>query len=1184
MPEERRGRPNATTLPRDDLPTEGVVASIYVGSGLALDSDRYVIGEVLGEGGMGEVRRCHDRAAARDVALKATRAGPNVDVERRFLREARVQARLAHPAIVPVYDVGHDKNGRAYFTMKRVEGVTLDDVVQLLRRGDEQAAREYGRHRLLTAFARVCLAVDYAHARGVLHRDLKPANVMLGAFGEVYVLDWGLAKIDGRGEELENGTAASGPETETGRTERGITMGTPAYMAPEQAAARPLDVRADVFSLGAILFEILTLEQLLGDEQIRASRERRATSFEARPSVRAPSRGVPVELDEICMRATALDAADRYPSARALHEAVEAVLSDDEEQARRVRLAAAHLERARALSRPGAADELRPAALEELGSALALAPEDVEARRHLLDLLNNPPKETPEDVKVRRLQNEGARLRRMRRLVAMIYAVCWTVAYPIIAIVGGVRSLSGALLVPAVWIGTALLILSVYPSADQARRDEHRAHVIIAGAVALATTSVLLGPLFVLPGLAVAVVFGHILLASKSQRLLTVALTCLALAISAYLAFARILDVYTPIGTDGFSIHGALDSSRNSFFFGLTLCHLAQVVFGASFAAKYRDVLDARVFENALFSWQLSNLVPRAGVRRPRPSMSGMDEGPLESADEAALAPRIVPNSAHEAETRYMRVERITTTTTSEIWRCVDRRFGRELEMHVARRPEDDDAVRTQAKLRGCLEHPAIAPLYDVGVTEDGRAFFTAKYVRGVCLDVLLTDARESRDSRQVGDGRKVAPRDGAPLKGASRERSLRRILAAFAQVCLAVAYAHERNVFHGRITNRSIVLGSFGEVYIEGFTKGDAASDVKQLGAVLRSVLDEFSASVPELDALCERVKTVGPAVPSARAINETIEAFLSGERDAAVRRELARTHLELARTAVERAFGESASFEVQADARVEALREIGRAVRLEPEEPEAIRLLFRLLTEPSPHPPPEVVRQVEQFGDVRARGAAIANLLFGALWLLLYPAVALLLGVRQLGPVIVVWGSWALAEVTILLSLTRPNASSAPWPMLTSMLAAMMTTAITGPFFVTPVMATMGAMGFVLVVGRRWRFATIGLGALVILLPTALAWTRVFQTIDLEGSAIVVVNGALGAPTPRTMYLVLTVGHILAVLFAAEYAARFRDRLDAVETKLLVRTWQLTKLFPQKKMTQAPGVRSTGSPGQQT
>ncbi|MEO6417977.1 MAG: protein kinase, partial [Polyangiaceae bacterium] len=147
-------------------------------------SERYAAGELLGEGGMGEVRLIKDGRIGREVAMKVIRPGhgSRSDLRSRFLREARVQGQLEHPAIVPVYDLGVDPNGASYFTMKRVRGMTLEEVLDGLRKRDADATIEYSRRKLLTAFGSVCLAIDFAHARGVIHRDLKPGNVMLGGF------------------------------------------------------------------------------------------------------------------------------------------------------------------------------------------------------------------------------------------------------------------------------------------------------------------------------------------------------------------------------------------------------------------------------------------------------------------------------------------------------------------------------------------------------------------------------------------------------------------------------------------------------------------------------------------------------------------------------------------------------------------------------------------------------------------------------------------------------------------------------------------------------------------------------------------------------------------------------------------------------------------------------------------
>src|SRR5262249_35001628 len=159
-----------------------------------------------------------------------------------FLFEAKLQGRLEHPAIVPVYDIGKTPDGRDYFTMKRVHGETLYRILQSLRAGDEQTKRDFPRRRLLAAFQSACQAMAFAHQRGVVHRDLKPSNFILGsAAGEVAILDWGLAKVRSSADTAEDGRRDA--------TAVGEVMGTPGYMAPEQALGTPdLDGRADIFS------------------------------------------------------------------------------------------------------------------------------------------------------------------------------------------------------------------------------------------------------------------------------------------------------------------------------------------------------------------------------------------------------------------------------------------------------------------------------------------------------------------------------------------------------------------------------------------------------------------------------------------------------------------------------------------------------------------------------------------------------------------------------------------------------------------------------------------------------------------------------------------------------------------------------------------------------------------------
>jgi tRNA A-37 threonylcarbamoyl transferase component Bud32 len=242
------------------------------GAGGDLDLRDYVLLDLVGKGGMGEVYRGRDPALARSLAVKVLRPElrGNAEAERRFQQEARINGLLQHPSIVPVYNLGRMPDGRLYFTMKLVRGRTLAEMLNVgpvCNRPADPAGYKPAPQELLGIFEKVCQALAYAHSRKVIHRDLKPANVMVGAFGEVQVMDWGLAKVLPRQSEAPAGESTMGVLFTTksaGSTadEHGPTgvVGTPAYMAPEQARGTGdnVDERADVFGLGGILCAILT--------------------------------------------------------------------------------------------------------------------------------------------------------------------------------------------------------------------------------------------------------------------------------------------------------------------------------------------------------------------------------------------------------------------------------------------------------------------------------------------------------------------------------------------------------------------------------------------------------------------------------------------------------------------------------------------------------------------------------------------------------------------------------------------------------------------------------------------------------------------------------------------------------------------------------------------------------------
>jgi len=374
MSNETQDDATAQLAVRADEPA-GAAAAQPAGA-TTMRGGRYRLGEHIGKGGMGEVIDARDVLIGRSVAIKRIVApSPDGATIRRFLREATVQARLEHPAIVPVHEIGCDDAGMPFFVMKKLTATPLTRVL----------AEGAPLQRVLRAFVDVCLAVEFAHARGVVHRDIKPANIMLGDYGEVYVLDWGVAKIVG---EPDGELADLDPGSEYA-TEAGATLGTRLYMAPEQArGAGDVDGRADVYALGCVLFEILAGQPL--------QRRNAVAPLDPRPSLRVPERAIPPELDELCARAASVDLDKRVPTARELGERVQRFLDGDRDLELRRTLAREHFERART-SFAGGIDDRRTV-MREAAAALALDPTLEPAAELVGRLMLEPPSETPREV------------------------------------------------------------------------------------------------------------------------------------------------------------------------------------------------------------------------------------------------------------------------------------------------------------------------------------------------------------------------------------------------------------------------------------------------------------------------------------------------------------------------------------------------------------------------------------------------------------------------------------------------------------------------------------------------------------------------------------------------------------------------------------------------------------------
>jgi eukaryotic-like serine/threonine-protein kinase len=302
---------------------------------------RYTFHEELGAGGVGQVVAALDREVRRLVALKTLQPGPAGDpiVTARFVEEARITAQLEHPGIVPVYDLGAGPDGSAFYTMRIVKKRSLRDVL-----AKPELRKQWSTARLMSLMLQVCRALGYAHSRGVLHRDIKPENILVGDHGEVYVADWGLAKLEDNSPIVIHGEGSSPPPNQTD------AGGTPGYMAPEvlQGNWDVVDHRADLFAVGVVLYEILTGRQPFEGRNVAEIYISTWERAPARPTTVNPA--APLLVEDLCLELLAKDPAARPPSADAAAERIEEFLEGAKERERRAEEARRLCEQAKAPS------------------------------------------------------------------------------------------------------------------------------------------------------------------------------------------------------------------------------------------------------------------------------------------------------------------------------------------------------------------------------------------------------------------------------------------------------------------------------------------------------------------------------------------------------------------------------------------------------------------------------------------------------------------------------------------------------------------------------------------------------------------------------------------------------------------------------------------------------------------
>lgn len=302
-------------------------------------NDKYKVDHLIAQGGMAMVFKAKDKNCRRSVALKIIRdrESQNQEIVHRFIEEAQIAAQLDHPNILPIYELNIDSQDTPYYTMKLVEGDTFDSLLNKIKRGDKETIGKYPINRLLQLYIKICEAVAFADSKGVIHRDLKPENIMVGEFGEVFIMDWGIAKIAEKEDlPVENqiddyieliDSISKDSDFNTTTTIHGQILGTPCFMAPEQILSDrgTINSQTDVYALGGILYNILSLETPHPELDLKTLFKNKLAGKVQTPKKRAadcgnslahlPQGKIPEALSSICKKAMATRPEDRYAKA-----------------------------------------------------------------------------------------------------------------------------------------------------------------------------------------------------------------------------------------------------------------------------------------------------------------------------------------------------------------------------------------------------------------------------------------------------------------------------------------------------------------------------------------------------------------------------------------------------------------------------------------------------------------------------------------------------------------------------------------------------------------------------------------------------------------------------------------------------------------------------------------------------